>query len=238
VSEQDRLQAENAELRAQLQEAEETLSAIRGGEVDALVVGTQIYTLESADASSNRLRKDVLAQMEDAVVACDHAGHVIYLNPAAEARYGTSSSAALGRVWGSPYPDATSGALLIACSQAFSSTQSGLGGVAALHVRLEDVLGALRVTDVDGYRSAALVDEAGDVVLSEQTREVKLGAGLHQNRALERRLFEVPEVRQAIARGEREGRVHAEARLTVFQRLETAPWLLAVSVDSEPYGMR
>ena len=99
MSEQDRLQAENAELRAQLQEAEETLSAIRGGEVDALVVGTQIYTLESADASSNRLRKDVLAQMEDAVVACDHAGHVIYLNPAAAARYGTSSSAALGRIW-------------------------------------------------------------------------------------------------------------------------------------------
>ena len=91
--------AENAELRARLQEAEETLSAIRGGEVDALVVGSQIYTLESADASSNRLRKDVLAQMEDAVVACDDAGHVIYLNPAAEARYGASSSAALGRIW-------------------------------------------------------------------------------------------------------------------------------------------
>ena len=37
--------------------------------------------------------------MEDAVVACDDAGHLIYLNPAAEARYGTSSSAALGRTW-------------------------------------------------------------------------------------------------------------------------------------------
>jgi len=99
VSEEARLKAENAELRAQLQEAEDTLSAIRSGEVDALVVGSQVYTLESADASSNRLRKDVLAQMEDAVLACDEAGHVIYLNPAAEARYGTSSSAALGRIW-------------------------------------------------------------------------------------------------------------------------------------------
>jgi len=99
VSEEARLRAENAELRAQLQEAEETLSAIGSGEVDALVVGSKIYTLESADASSNRLRKDVLAQMEDAVVACDDAGHVIYLNPAAEARYGTSSSEALGRIW-------------------------------------------------------------------------------------------------------------------------------------------
>jgi PAS domain S-box-containing protein len=94
-----RLRAENEQLRAQLLEAEDTLAAIRGGEVDALVVGSQVYTLESADASSNRLRKDVLAQMEDAVVACDDEGHLIYLNPAAEARYGTSSSAALGRVW-------------------------------------------------------------------------------------------------------------------------------------------
>ena len=99
MSEEARLRAENAQLRAQLQEAEDTLSAIGSGEVDALVVGSQIYTLESADASSNRLRKDVLAQMEDAVVACDDAGYLIYLNPAAEARYGTSSSAALGRTW-------------------------------------------------------------------------------------------------------------------------------------------
>ena len=94
-----RLRAENEQLRAQLHEAEDTLAAIKGGEVDALVVGSQIYTLESADASSNQLRKDVLAQMEDAVVACDDEGHLIYLNPAAEARYGASSSAALGRVW-------------------------------------------------------------------------------------------------------------------------------------------
>src|SRR6185295_18801508 len=99
VSEEARLAAENAELRERLREAEDTLAAIRAGEVDALVVGTQVYTLESADASSNRLRKDVLAQMEDAVVACDDDGHVIYMNPAAEARYGASASAALGRAW-------------------------------------------------------------------------------------------------------------------------------------------
>ncbi|MEO5881675.1 MAG: ATP-binding protein [Caldimonas sp.] len=105
MSDEAGLSAKIADLRVRLQEAEETLSAIRAGEVDALVVGTQIYTLESADASSNRLRKDVLAQMEDAVVACDDAGHVIYLNPAAQARYGTSSSAALGRSWTDLYEE-------------------------------------------------------------------------------------------------------------------------------------
>ncbi len=44
---------ENAELRARLAEAEETLRAIRDGEVDALVVhganGQQVYTLHGAD---------------------------------------------------------------------------------------------------------------------------------------------------------------------------------------------
>ena len=54
------LRAENADLRARLQEAEETLHAIRSGAVDSLVVKTagdpQIFTLASADATSNRLR--------------------------------------------------------------------------------------------------------------------------------------------------------------------------------------
>ena len=103
MSLEDRLRAENADLRQRLQEAEDTLHAIRTGEVDALIVGAQVYTLESADASSNRLRKDVLAQMEDAVVACDDGGYVIYLNPAAESRYGTSTSAILGRRWSELY---------------------------------------------------------------------------------------------------------------------------------------
>jgi PAS domain S-box-containing protein len=48
-----RLQAENEDLQARLDEAEETLRAIRSGEVDALVVndreGAQIYTLQGAE---------------------------------------------------------------------------------------------------------------------------------------------------------------------------------------------
>lgn len=49
----EKLQAENDELRLRLQEAEETIAAIRSGAVDALVVeeptGHRIYTLEGAD---------------------------------------------------------------------------------------------------------------------------------------------------------------------------------------------
>ena len=95
------LRAENAELRARLEESEETLRAIRAGEVDALVVagaaGPQVYVLESADAEANRFRSDILAKVSDAVVALDEEQRVIYLNAAAERQYGQTASAVLGR---------------------------------------------------------------------------------------------------------------------------------------------
>lgn len=54
---------ENAELRARLDEAEETLRAIRNGEVDALVVagekGDQVYTLQGAERSYRVLMETI-----------------------------------------------------------------------------------------------------------------------------------------------------------------------------------
>jgi PAS domain S-box-containing protein len=91
------LRAENAELRARLEEAEETLRAIRSGEVDALLVGEQVYILESADAASNRFRGEVLAQVSDVVIAVDNDNRITYLNPAAERQYGLQASEVLGR---------------------------------------------------------------------------------------------------------------------------------------------
>src|SRR5271170_946411 len=95
------LLAENADLRTRLGTAEETLRAIRGGEVDALVVesvtGPQVYTLQGLDAEANRLRGDMLAQVSDAVIAVDSEDRVIYLNAAAEHLYGVTASAVLGR---------------------------------------------------------------------------------------------------------------------------------------------
>jgi PAS domain S-box-containing protein len=93
----DALRALNAELRLRLQEADETLQAIRHGDVDALVVENEIYTLESASDASNRLRKDVLAQMDDAVLAFDVDERIIFMNAAAERQYGALASDFLGR---------------------------------------------------------------------------------------------------------------------------------------------
>ncbi len=97
----EQLRAVNADLRARLEEAEDTLRAIRSGEVEALVVetadGPQVFSLASADATSNRLRGEILSQVSDAVIAMDLEQCVTYLNAAAERLYRTSAGDVLGR---------------------------------------------------------------------------------------------------------------------------------------------
>lgn len=95
------LLAQNAELRDRLQEAEQTLQAIRNGAADALVVetsaGPQIFLLQGLEAESHRFRGEILAQVSDAVITIDDDQHVTYLNAAAERQYGVSASEVLGR---------------------------------------------------------------------------------------------------------------------------------------------
>ena len=106
------LLAANAELRVRLEEAEETLRAIRSGDVDALVVegpaGSQVFTLQGVDAQSNQFRGEILAQISDAVVAVDNEERITYLNAAAERQYGVVASEVLGRylreLWTSQWP--------------------------------------------------------------------------------------------------------------------------------------
>src|ERR1700680_4704948 len=69
-----------AELEARLAEAEETLQAIRTGEVDALVVagpdGDQIFSLEGADHAYRLLVED----MQEGAVTLDRDGLILYAN--------------------------------------------------------------------------------------------------------------------------------------------------------------
>jgi PAS domain S-box-containing protein len=98
---EEALRRENAGLRARLEELDETLRAIRGGEVDAIVVegrhGPQIFMLEGLDAESNRFRGEIISQISESVIATDAESRVIYLNAAAERAYGVNSSEILGR---------------------------------------------------------------------------------------------------------------------------------------------
>jgi PAS domain S-box-containing protein len=101
------LLAENAELQARLEEAEDTLRAIRSGEVDALMIdgadGPQVYTRQGQDAEANRTRAEMLAQVSDAVITVDGEMRIIYLNAAAERLYDFPASRCLGHVLSTIY---------------------------------------------------------------------------------------------------------------------------------------
>ncbi len=68
------------QLRARLQELEETLRAIREGEVDALVVsgrgGKRVFTLQGAD----HVYRVLVEGMREGAVTFNHQGHILYSN--------------------------------------------------------------------------------------------------------------------------------------------------------------
>src|SRR5579885_1699867 len=69
-----------AELKARLEEAEDTLRAIRAGEIDALVVqgpaGEQVYTLRSAEQPYRNL----VEEMGEGASILTIAGDILYCN--------------------------------------------------------------------------------------------------------------------------------------------------------------
>lgn len=67
---------ENTELRARLEEAEETLRAIRSGEVDALMVNDRVYSLQSAETPYRIL----VEAMNEIAVTLTPDGTVFYCN--------------------------------------------------------------------------------------------------------------------------------------------------------------
>jgi PAS domain S-box-containing protein len=77
---QKQLMEKNADLRAQLDEAEDTLRAIRSGEVDALVVsgvgGDQIFTLKGAELPYRVLIED----MNEGALTLAMDGVILYAN--------------------------------------------------------------------------------------------------------------------------------------------------------------
>jgi hypothetical protein len=134
-------------------------------------------------------------------------------------------------LWGAPYPDATSGRLLLPCTRAFFARSGSLRGVAAAHLALDGVLDALEFHEIPGFRSAALLDEHGDIMLSTLARGIDLGKGTHNNRAMDRQPFPAAPVRDAVVSKRPDGRVFDDGGLYVFQRLESNDWSLVATLD-------
>ena len=80
VDDSEDLRGQVEDLRSRLEEAEETLRAIRRGEVDALVVhepgGDRVYTFQGADQSYRLL----IEQMSECAVTLSPEGRILYGN--------------------------------------------------------------------------------------------------------------------------------------------------------------
>lgn len=89
-------QAELEELRHQLYEANETIEAIRTGQVDALVVqnddGPQLYTLKSADIAY----RVFIEKMTEGAVTLSQAGIILYCNSQFASMVGLPLSTVIG----------------------------------------------------------------------------------------------------------------------------------------------
>lgn len=89
-------QAELEELRHQLYEANETIEAIRTGQVDALVVhnnnGHQLYTLKSADIAY----RVFIEKMTEGAVTLNQAGIILYCNSQFASMVGLPLSTVIG----------------------------------------------------------------------------------------------------------------------------------------------
>ncbi|AMR33802.1 hypothetical protein A0256_21360 [Mucilaginibacter sp. PAMC 26640] len=95
------LLAEIEELRQQLEEATDTISAIRTGQIDALVVknteGHQLYTLKTADETY----RVFIEKMSEGAVTINREGIVLYCNT----RFAEMAATPLDEIIGSPLLD-------------------------------------------------------------------------------------------------------------------------------------
>jgi PAS domain S-box-containing protein len=93
------LARENEELRQQLREAEELITAVRTGAVDALAIqgteGPRIFTLESADHGYRAL----VEQMSEGAVLLAADGYVLYCNAALAQGLGCAQADILGHAF-------------------------------------------------------------------------------------------------------------------------------------------
>ena len=91
------LTIENEELRARLQELEETLEAIRSGAVDAIVTsgpaGDRVYTLEGADHAYHMM----VESMNEGAVTLMPDGTILYGNRQFVQMTGSPPSDVVGR---------------------------------------------------------------------------------------------------------------------------------------------
>ena len=112
------LEKELDELRHQLEEAKETIEAIRTGQIDALVVhgsnGHQLYTLKSADQTY----RFFIENMAEGAVTINQQGIILYSN----SRFAKMANKPLSKVIGFPFEEFIASDSLQAYKQLFEKS--------------------------------------------------------------------------------------------------------------------
>lgn len=175
------LQARIADLQDRLREAEETISAIRRGEVDAVVVageeGDQIFTLQGAE----RPYRMLIEQMSEGAAILSTARLILYCN----ARFAEMVRTPLDKIIGTPFarfvaPDAQAvfESSLDQQTPAKLEARLGAGPDANLPVQL-----SINRINTDGAQIVG-------VVITDLTEQKRAEESLRKSNAYNRSLFE------------------------------------------------
>ena len=213
-------------LRARLQELEETLRAIRSGEVDALVVqtggGDQVFTLKSADQTYRLM----VEEMQTGAATLSAEGVLLYCNPFLAALLGAPLEELLGSPLGRFLDEraafAMSG-LLVAAERGVTRSEmmfQGRGGAVSTHVSLTALslegapVFSMIVTDLterklrEEERAQLALERAGRAAAEEGGRAAL--EEIERRKRVEERLRHAETQRADVLKRERIARTEAE----------------------------
>ncbi len=136
-----------------------------------------------------------------------------------------------GHHWGNAYMDVNGTGLTLPCSLGLFDSDGEFLGVAGLDLTFDYIIDTL--LDIEEMPNARtyLLDEFGRVVVDSQQRGSQEG-GIQGNKALELKVFDVPEVVNEIE-AMRSGYVYSGDELVMYYRLHALGWYYVIAGDSD-----
>lgn len=153
----EELEAENSELRARLADAEQTLDAIRGGHIDALVIdgpeGQRIFSLAGAE----RPYRALIEQMQEGAVTLSNDGSIQYCNKAFADLLKRPLETIVGGHMEQHVHTADQPAFSAMSHQALSASTHGEVGLCAADGSVVPVYASLTLVEDNGQQSVCMV---------------------------------------------------------------------------------
>jgi hypothetical protein len=124
------------------------------------------------------------------------------------------------------------------CNMALRDEAGGLVGVAGVELTFDQVVAVMNSEgEIDGLGArTALLDEHGAVVVASDAARQEFAAGLHDNRAVDAKRFDVAEVVQGVLE-RRSGSLRSGDEVIVYDRMLSLDWTFVVRVDADRLGL-